>query len=92
MEEVSIIGVDLAKNVFQLHGAGGGRVGRVPQEVVAPAIRAVHGGPSGVRGGDGGVSERASLGAGTDRARAPGPADRATLRQAFPEAAKERRG
>ena len=26
MKEVSIIGVDLAKNVFQLHGAAAGRV------------------------------------------------------------------
>ena len=66
MKEVSIIGVDLAKNVFQLHGASAGRIGRVPQEVVTAAIRAVYGGPSGLQGRDGGVPQRPSLGAGID--------------------------
>ena len=46
MGEVSIIGVDLAKNVFQLHGATADGAVRVSQEVVAAAIRAVHGGAS----------------------------------------------
>ena len=88
MEEVSIIGVDLAKNVFQLHGAAAdGSV--VFRKKLRTAVRAVHGGPSGMRGGDGGVSQRALLGIGTDRARAPGPADWATLRQAILEAPKE---
>ena len=32
MEQVSIIGIDLAKRSFQLHGARAGRLGRVPQE------------------------------------------------------------
>ena len=32
MEEVSIIGIDLAKRSFQVHGGEGERVGSVPQE------------------------------------------------------------
>ncbi len=35
MEEVSIIGLDLAKNVFQAHGAAADGRGPVPQEAVA---------------------------------------------------------
>jgi transposase len=36
--EATIIGVDLAKNVFQVHGAAGGRVRSVPQEAVTAAV------------------------------------------------------
>jgi transposase len=50
MGEVSIIGLDLAKNVFQAHGAG---VSRVPPQVVAGAAVEVHGGPVAWHGGDG---------------------------------------
>ena len=32
MEEVSVIGIDLAKRSFQVHGAKGGRVGCLPPE------------------------------------------------------------
>ena len=44
MGEVTIIGVDLAKNVFQVHGAAADGSVRVPQEAVTAAVRAVHGG------------------------------------------------
>ena len=90
--EVGIIGVDLAKKVFQAAWGGLGPVGRVPQDVVAPAICAVHGEPSGTRRGDGGLPERALLGTRTDWVWPPGPAGRPTLRQTFHQAAKERRG
>ena len=49
---------------------GGGRVGLVPQEAVAAAVRPVHGGPVALPRGDGGVRQRASLGAGDGAARA----------------------
>ena len=81
----------LGKARFPVARGAQGRVGCVSQEAVAPAIRAFHGGASGVRGGGGGCPERPSLGTGTYRTRAPGTAGRTTLRQAFPEAAKERR-
>ena len=59
MKEVTIIGVDLAKSVFQLHGADGGRVGRVPQEAVARAVSAVPGGAAALHRGDGGLRDGA---------------------------------
>jgi len=60
MYEVTILGVDLAKNVFQLHGGRGGRVGRVPQEAAAAVVREVHGGTAAWSGGDGYRRWRAS--------------------------------
>src|SRR5690606_33391908 len=47
-----------------------GRIRRLSQEVVAAAICAVHGGPAAVPGGDGGLRQRAPLGAGNGPARA----------------------
>jgi hypothetical protein len=70
MGEVTIIGVDLAKNVFQVHGAAADGSVAVPEEAVAAAVRAVHGGAAAVPRGDGGLRQRASLGAGDGAARA----------------------
>lgn len=70
MKEVSIIGVDLEKNEFQAARGSSGRVGRLPQEAVATAICSVHGGVVSVPDCDGGVSQRASLGAGNVPSRA----------------------
>ena len=65
MNEAAIIGVDLAKNVFQLQGAAAdGRGLRVPQEAVAHAVRTVHGGASAVHRRDRGLRCRVSLGPG----------------------------
>ena len=72
MGEISIIGVDLAKNVFQVHGpgarCGGGRVRAILKEAVAAAVRPVHGGAAVVLRGDGGVRQRPSLGAADEAA------------------------
>lgn len=43
MEDVIIIGVDLAKKVFQFHGALKEGARAVPQEAITAAVRAVHG-------------------------------------------------
>lgn len=63
MREVTIIGVDLAKNVFQVHGAAtDGSV--LFRKAVTAAVRAVHGRAAAVPGGDGGVPQRAPLSTG----------------------------
>ena len=61
MEQVHIIGIDLAKQGFQLHGAPG-RIGRVPQEADPGEGVGFSGFASAVRGCDGGMRERALLG------------------------------
>ena len=63
MEGVYIIGIDLAKHSFQLHGAGADGSGRVPQEVDAREGAGVSVVAASLRGGDGGLRERALLGA-----------------------------
>ena len=59
MKEVTIIGIDLAKRSFQVHGAtADGSVG-VPQETVAHAIATVSGGATALHCGDGGLRDGA---------------------------------
>ena len=57
MNEITTIGLDLAKHVFQVHGvdAAGATVLRVLQSTAA------------LSGGDGGVCDGALLGAGVER-------------------------
>jgi hypothetical protein len=63
MGETTIIGVDLAKNVFQVHGAAADGSVLFRKKLVSAAVRQVHGGPAALPGGDGGLRQRASLGA-----------------------------
>ncbi len=68
MGEVSIIVLDLAKNVFQAHGAGSdGSV--VFRRKLSRTASEVPGRTATLRGGDGGLRQFASLGAGDQRSR-----------------------
>ena len=62
MKEVSIIGLDLAKNVFQAHGAGADGSVIFSSQAVAHAAADVPGWSAVLPGSDGGLRERASLG------------------------------
>jgi len=55
MEKASIIGVDLAKHVFQLHGCRRRRVGGVSQEDFQGQAAAVSVVAAAMCGGDGGL-------------------------------------
>ena len=68
MGEVTIIGVDLAKNVFQVHGAAGDGSVLFRKEAVATAVHAVHGGAAAVSRGNGGLRQRRTTGHGSWRA------------------------
>ena len=63
MGEVSTIGLDLAKSVFQAHGADASGSGPVPQEAAAAPGAHVLRRPAALHGGDGGLRQRAPLGA-----------------------------
>ena len=92
MEQVNIIGIDLAKRSFQLHGA------RADDSVafrrkVSRGEAAVHSRrAAAMRGGDGGLCERPLLGPGDFEARPRSEVGPADLREAVREAAEERRG
>ena len=64
MEEVSIIGIDLAKRSFQVHGGEGERVGSVPQEAEPREAAEFSRRAAALHGGDGGVRRRPLLGPG----------------------------
>ena len=63
MGEVSTIGLDIAKQVFQAHGADAIGRGGVPQEADAGEAARVLCRAAALRGGDGGLRRRAPLGA-----------------------------
>ena len=89
MNEVITIGVDLAKNVFQVHGvdAEGAVVFRRQLRRAALLQEA-----TAVLGGHGGVRHLASLGAGDRGLGAPGAFDGAQVCEALCEAEQERHG
>ena len=68
MDEVSIIGIDLAKRSFQLHGAGAAGSVVFRRKVSREKLLARSRLARALRGGDGGVRERALLGPGDHEA------------------------
>ena len=90
MTKLSIVGIDLAKSVFQLHGidADGGCCR--PEEDSAARAAALAGAAAAVPGRDGSVRHVSSLGAPNFGARPSGAADPSVLRQALREAGEER--
>ena len=68
MKEVTIIGVGLAKNVFQLHGAAADGSVVFRKKTDAGSISQVHVGSSCLHCGHGGLRQFASLGARDDPA------------------------
>ena len=70
MEEVTTIGLDIAKQVFQAHGADASGAPVFSRRITRAKLLAVLRGAAALRGGDGGLRRRASLG---PRAAAAGP-------------------
>ena len=92
MGEVSTIGLDLAKSVFQAHGADASGAVVFRKKLRRHQVLAFFCGAAALHGGDGGLRRRASLGARDRPARARGAADPAGLREAVRQAAEERCG
>ena len=92
MGEVSTIGLDLAKSVFQVHGADASGAVLFRKKLRRHQVLAFFCGPAALHGGHGGLRQRAPLGARDRQARACGPADPAGLREAVREAPEERCG
>lgn len=86
MEEVSIIGLDLAKNVFQLHGARSDGSVAFPPNSLAIKASVILRCDTALSGRHGGLRKRASLGSANRWSRAPSAADRADLREALRKA------
>ncbi len=70
MGEVTIIGVDLAKNVFQVHGAAADGSVVFRKKLSRPQFARFMAEQPPCLGGDGGLRQRASLGTGNGAARA----------------------
>ncbi|PWJ20769.1 hypothetical protein SAMN05421539_10214 [Jannaschia seohaensis] len=68
MGEVTIIGVDLAKNAFLVHGAAADGSVLFRKKAVTAAVHPFHGGTAAELRGDGSLRQRASLGATDDAA------------------------
>ena len=81
MDEVSIIGIDLAKRSFQLHGARADGSVVVPQDAEAGEATELRCLCAALCGGDGGMRERALLGPGDHGAGPRGAAGSADLRE-----------
>ena len=90
MDKVSIIGLDISKRSFQVHGATAHGAPVLRRKLARAKVFGVPRVAAGVSGGDGGVRGRASLGAGDSTARPRGPVDRADVRQGVREAPQER--
>ena len=92
MGEVSTIGLDIAKNVFQAHGADASGAVLFRKRLRRAQVLAFFAGQPPVRRGDGGLRQGALLGARDRQARPHGAADPAGLCEAVREAAEERCG
>ena len=92
MEEITVIGIDLAKCSFSGTRGEGGRVCGVPPEAEPRDAGELSRLTTGVYGGDGGLRRRALLGPGNHRARSRRNAGAADLREAVRQEAEERHG
>ena len=94
--QVTTIGLDIAKNVFQVHGIDANEKVVVQEATSAQPRDSVFRGSAAEPGRDGGVCHRALLGARADQARPRGASDagegREGLRQAQQERRRRRRG
>ena len=89
MEEVSIIGVDLAKNVFQLHGAAADGSVVFRKKLSRPQFARFMADHPACQVAMEACPSAHHWARELTRLRSSGPADRAALRQAVPEAAEE---
>ena len=69
MSEVSTIGLDLAKTVFQVHGAGQDGAALVRKKLRRDQVLPFFSTQPSLRGSDGGMRERALLGTGDQQVR-----------------------
>lgn len=90
MKDVGIIGGDLAKNLFQLHGAAADGTVVFRKKLSRQQFQRFIG-SSAVPGGDGGLWRRASLGPRTGGSGSRGQTDRTALCQTIHQAAEKRR-
>jgi hypothetical protein len=90
MEQASTIGLDIAKHVFQAHGADA--AGHVPQAPHTNETTRVLRGANTLRCRDGSVRRFTLLGSRDPQVGAYGAPDPARLRQAVRETTEERRG
>ena len=90
MESVSIIGVDISKRSFQLHGATAEGKPVFSQEAFAGQVSLFPRQGAAMRGCDGGLRRRSFLGAADHRSWPRVQVDPADLREAIRQTAKER--
>ena len=81
MNKVTIVGVDLAKPVFQLHGAAADGTVVFRKKLSRAQLLSVSGGAAALHRGHGGLRDRTPLGPGDRTAWLRGPADPAGLRK-----------
>jgi len=79
---ITTLGIDLAKNVFQLHGVDARGRAVLSRRVKRDQLLHTVANPAGLRDRDGGGRECAALGAGVRTARAYGQADAPQVCQA----------
>lgn len=89
MEEVSIIGLDLAKNIFQLPWSATRRIGGLPANTVTRKAPVVLCGNAALSGRDGSLRKRTPLGSANRRARTRSATYRADLCETVCEAKQE---
>ena len=92
MGEITTIGLDLAKHVFQVHGVDADGATVLRKQLRRGQVLAFFGRLPRCRGGPGGVCDGALLGAGVGGARPRGAADAGAIREGLRQAQQERRG
>ena len=92
MNQVSTVGLDLAKYIFQLHGADSAGAVVFRKKLRRGQLLRVPGHAAALHGGHGGLWQRPLLGARDRQARPHGEADRAGVREAVRQAPEERHG
>ena len=90
MTKISTIGLDLAKNVFQVHGVDASGEVVLRRQLRRGAVEKFFAAAAALPGGHGSLRQRASLGAGDRRLWPRGAADAAGLCEALREAEQER--
>ena len=88
MKEVSIIGIDLAKRSFQVHGARAEGSVAYRKRLSWGTLLSFSRLTAGLHGGDGGVRQRPLLGPGDRGARSRSAAGSPDLREAFRQEAE----
>lgn len=89
--KVAIIGLDIAKHIFQLHGTDARWEGRPTPKATSAGSYAVFRKPAVLQSGAGGMRRGTLLGAAAERDRALRASDGSTVREAIREVQQKRR-